>query len=505
MVELLIRCYFRSCEVTHRLFHPLQFRDELHNLWDNTDGVSDAWLAQLCMMLALGCRVAPISYLQDNTGKSGRDWTSILLDAAQSSFGRSPYMLSPSLTTVRTLCMVVMAGMLELIGDSSPEYSLVLMGLVTRIATTLQLHRSTALLPAMSALEAEARRRVWVTVRLLDLDLAMRSGTSFISHDHDADPPLNINEIDLTRSALGIWSMETPEAAPHEYTDGTLQAKLAAGFLPLLIEVVDAVNSPTRPAVDCETALAWDAAIRKRMSDADSVFALEGSPKNRRPDRVHRATAQHQFLHVLAHRALLALNHHILDPLRSVGGPGGKVLTESALALLRIQDSWTGANVKEEEAWLADICHDDFDSAILYAIIALRRSKHRGGDWCPGDMNSAEAQEAWAALGRAVEAVREVACRSLAHFKVFVGVSILVGCLENLGRELETQLETMHCVADQIERAVLSGGQSLPGAGEDTGARPMFWGGVISGDSMMDFDAELLDSFVALPTLVADD
>ncbi len=249
IVEALANNYLDTFETTHRLLHRRQFRDELAALWKGAAPLPEGWLAQLCMMLALGAVSAP-HYLFDGTGRSAAGWIELFLDSAELSFGRSPYMMAPNLTTVRTLCMMAMARLAE-IRASSPEQLTYLSAFVSRVAMSLQLHRSAGLFAGMPEFEAAMRRRVWVTVRLLDLDVAMRSGTSYLWLDQDAEPPLAANEDAFRRVPGGGWSVDGAKVAAaraREYTDGTFQIH-AAELLPLLSEAIKAVNSPTRPTL----------------------------------------------------------------------------------------------------------------------------------------------------------------------------------------------------------------------------------------------------------------
>lgn len=475
VVEALVTCYFQSCEVTHRLFHPLQFWDELHAFWSSRDNVSDGWLAQLLMMLAIGCQSAP-DYLFQNTGRSQSQWTDAFLQGAQICFGRSAYMASPNLTTVRTLCLMVMAKMLEIVKGSTSVQIVALMGFVTRMATTMQLHRSTKLFPGMPPFEAEMRRRIWITIQLLDVDVAMRAGTSFLCRENDAEAPLNTNETDFRRSENGSWAIDAVWAAPHQYTDGMYQAKLA-NFLPLVAEIIDKVNSPTQPLVDYDTVLTWDKKLRQQLSDIESLFA----PRlHSRPDRYRRATTQRQMIEVLGNRAQLAIHAAFArSPYDERFEHSYRAVRESSLALLAIQETWAGSscgdsicsdssrssspssNSTDESggftSWLMDLCHDDFDVAMICTILAIRRD-HFGGKKsdvvAPRDL-------AWIVLRRGLMLFRQRACRSLHHFKEFVGLSIMAACLQCLGSGPGVMLPTVMQMADDVEQTVLTGKQDL--------------------------------------------
>ncbi|ERS95506.1 hypothetical protein HMPREF1624_08022 [Sporothrix schenckii ATCC 58251] len=112
VVDTLVNNYLGSFGATHCLFHPAQLRYEVQQFYNARSEVSDEWLAQLCMILALGAESLPDS-LFSGSGQSSTEWSNIFLNAAQASFGRSSYMVAPTLCTVRTLCMMLLAKLVE--------------------------------------------------------------------------------------------------------------------------------------------------------------------------------------------------------------------------------------------------------------------------------------------------------------------------------------------------------------------------------------------------------
>ncbi|KAB5580874.1 hypothetical protein GE09DRAFT_1084086 [Coniochaeta sp. 2T2.1] len=474
VVEALVTCYFQTCEVTHRLFQPLQFWDELNAFWSSRDHVSDGWLAQLLMILAIGCQNAP-DYLITHTGRSQSQWIEVFLEGAQISFGRSPYMTSPNLTTVRTLCLMVLARMLEVVKGSTSNQIVSLMGFVTRLAMSMQLHRTAKLFPAMPSFEAELRRRIWVTIQLLDVDVAMRAGTSFLCTEFDAEPPFNVNESDFRRSEQGTWEVDTLYAGSYAYTDGLFQVKLAQ-LMPLIADIVSTVNSPSQPLVDYETVLSWDKKLRPKLKEVESAFSIR---PHSRTDRHRRAMAQRQLIEVLVHRAKLAIHLAFTrSPYDERFEPSYRAVKESSMALLGIQELWTGSDPansicsdssrssspssssSDDQAsfngWLVDLCRDDFDTAMLCLILTMRKDNFggtRSDDMPPRDI-------AWTVLRRGLMLFRQRACRSLHHFKQFVGLSIMAGTLQALGHPA-AMLATMMQVADDVEQTVLAGKQDF--------------------------------------------
>ncbi|OAA68737.1 Zn(2)-C6 fungal-type DNA-binding domain protein [Niveomyces insectorum RCEF 264] len=375
------------------------------------DVLPDAALAQLCMVLALGAAATTaasrcgqsegLDHDHDNHSNKGHDenetdawlrgsgqsaaaWTAFFLQAAQACFGRTEYMAAPSLTTVRTLCLMVLAKLVEAPasggsnGDGNKRSSddsirlgpdshsdndddgggftplVSLTAFVLQMARSLQLHRSQAGSMAFSTTatttttkdcsDADSRRRVWLVVRLLVLETAMRTGTTVPpltvdSNDTDSNgygPPVMATEdgMDDTWSATESgpflskahndffyrqkrttnFGIEDAGTGFHDYnddTDGFYQNTLAT-FLPLVTAVVNAANTPTRSRPGREQVQTWHTAILQRLRDAE--HALMG-PQHVQTTHaapgviIARAAAQYQFLDVLGRRALLGLHH----------------------------------------------------------------------------------------------------------------------------------------------------------------------------------------------------
>ncbi|KAK0657282.1 fungal-specific transcription factor domain-containing protein [Cercophora newfieldiana] len=456
IINTLIQSYFAAFESTHRLIHREEFSDELNAFWISNGQLSEQWLAQFCMMLALGCQTTPGRILA-STGRSAEDWTDTFLDAAQFFLKNSSYFSNPSLTTVRTLCLSVVARMMEIVKGGEMTHLVFLMGFVVRLCMTMQLHRKSSLFTDITPFEAEMRKRIWVTVQLLDLDIAMRTGTSYLYREYDADPPLDINDSDFQRSEHG-WIVHPRWAASGGITDSTFQTRLA-GLIPIMAEIINTVNSPTKPPIEHERVRAWDSRLRQKLQDAESVLSLPPFGQNVPPDK---AKTQAHFLRVLVHRTLLALHYDYVCAVRAGQFRDSTVsVMQSSLVLLRTHNTWhtppqnmsaaagasgaSGAQARASSssvtglfepleqsplplAWLSDLCHDDFGAAMLHLILTLRR----------GDFDNIKnpalpsRSRASAILQQSLEHKRLRACRSIPHFREYVGLSVSASCLQSL-------------------------------------------------------------------------
>ncbi|EPE07183.1 zinc c6 transcription factor [Ophiostoma piceae UAMH 11346] len=387
IIDTLVANYMDTFGTTHYLFHASQLS------YDVQTAVSDEWLAQFCMVLALGAEAAP-RYLFSSLGQSAAEWAGIFLSAAQASFSRSSYMAAPSLSTVRTLCMMVIAKLVEIpasggstcgSGAHSPLVSL--MSFTVQTAKTLQLHRSASaalhrttmvgdspMEEQNSSLEAEMRRRIWVTVRLLDLETSLRSGTTTHSEAGDAEPPQDHTTTGSSCNSSDIFSIEcihdglcqdTGCFGSNSFSSSSdirldfgyendkgrdadydyLYQKQLFSFLPLLASIINTVNSSTKPSPTPRQVAAWAASVQKCLGDINSLVRDEDDART--ANQTFRSATQSQHLRTVANRVLLASQHDLFcDSLASLGPPSPEAqlaqsaVIESSLALLNTQKNW---------------------------------------------------------------------------------------------------------------------------------------------------------------------
>jgi hypothetical protein len=343
VVHRLVRAHLQAFEPIYRLFHPPQLEEELNAFWADNTSCAEEWLAQLFMVLALGSHTTPEPILR-GTGPLMESCTARFLDAAQFCFSRSPYLSAPTLTSVRILCLTVIARLLEVKGAETSQL-LSLTGFLTRTAMAINLHRAPSVLSGVTAFEAEMRRRVWTTVQLLDLQVAIRTGTSYAHKNEDTIVPLNINNTDIYRTHHG-WMLRRQQAQRQGITDSTFQVQLAE-LLPTLIQIVNTINSPTKGPPTYEKVQSWDSQLRQKLQDAET--ALTPNPQRSTESQVASQT-QLDFLRLIIHRTLLGLHHHSLTTPASQHPESTSAITQSALEILCIQQAWHSQQLNRPQA-----------------------------------------------------------------------------------------------------------------------------------------------------------
>lgn len=192
IVDRLVGAYFEALDPIYRLFHHPQFNEELDGFYTDSGQCSEEWLAQLFMVLALGHATTQNHTIPGNPSEPIESWTERFLHAAQFFLSQFPYLHTPTLTSVRTLCLAVIARMLNLQGAGTSPPLASLTGILNRSARAIHLDRAFEAAP----LESEMRHRVWTTVQLLDLQATLQTDASFICEDRGFAAPLDINNME---------------------------------------------------------------------------------------------------------------------------------------------------------------------------------------------------------------------------------------------------------------------------------------------------------------------
>lgn len=447
-VDVLIQGYFQTLNPIYRILHQQQFVKEVEEFWNSSSHCPEEWLAQLFLVLALGYEAAP-EQARDVQGPPNlaESWTEHFLDAAQFFFSRSPYLSAPTLASVRVLCLVVVARMLDLKGAETSQLP-ALMGFLSRSAVAIHLHMSPSMHSTITPFEIEARNRVWVTIQLLGVQVAMRTGTLWGREDQDAIVPLNLNDSEIRYVNHG-WPLAQQEAGPHETTDGTFQIKLSE-LLPTVAEIINMVNSPTKPPPTWDMVRSFDGRLSQHLRDIELVLPSAYQAPGQTLSETRKI--QHNFLRTLVHRTTLALHHHAIA--LPLGSPqlltSTLVLAKSSTNILSIQRDWYNeSNTSRPAGWLLDVTRDSLIAALLYHLILVRREQ----EFIPTPPSHNPT------IHQTLEIFQSRAGNSAAHYEDFMTASIASGCPGALtvGATDEQFLAELERVAEKVEGAVLGG------------------------------------------------
>ncbi|KAE9972991.1 hypothetical protein EG327_009292 [Venturia inaequalis] len=404
LAEQLVENYINTYETIHPLLDIPTFRDEFSRLWTQPESVTDAWLVQVYLMIALSCYSAhDISFVGVVDGHAGLSERCV--DGAEAAImARGLFVTKPDLTILRAFCMLLIAKRIDIITLDDLGSQWTLLGFVQRVAMSIYLHIGTAAFPTMPEAEAAARSRIWNTIMILDAYVSLDSGM-----------PMLIRPDDYTPSALLGPEAAASPTTQSESSDGAKSSdplqNLLAEAMPTITLVLNKVNSPS-PTLDPVQLLACGRTIRQFLNKAQSSLPF---PQNR-------------LVEVLLLRCSIAI--HQPRPLEggSTEEPSPtllRTLNQNSLALLQMQRTLCEQPSRQ---WLADLFHRDFGIAGLVVAVGLR--KHTFNDKLVDAQFSRTA--AWVAFKGVHAMVKENVLRSRHYFKIFRSFSVLTGILEAL-------------------------------------------------------------------------
>jgi hypothetical protein len=407
LAEQLVENYLVTYEATHPLLEVQGFREEFGRLWKQPDSVTDSWLAQVYLMIALSCYSAhQISFSAVVGGHVGLSERCV--DGAEASLmARGLFITKPDLTTLRALCMLVIAKRIDIITLDDLGSQWTLMGFVERVAMTMSLHIGTSAFPAMPEAEATARSRIWNTIMVLSSYVSLDSGMPMLLRRDDYNESALLQQ-ESQASPVSLQNSESPSSAtgisdPYQ--------SLLAEAMPTISLVLNRVNSPSA-TLDAVQLAACDKSIRQCLQKAQTYLPF---PRN-------------GLMEVLLLRCSMAIHQPRAlegEPSQSHPSTSLRSLNQSALALLKIQNAlWE----QPAHRWLADLLHRDFGIAGLAICVGLRNgtlNEHLGDP-------SLSRAAAWAAWRGDHNMMKENVLRSRHYFKVFRSFSVLTGILEAL-------------------------------------------------------------------------
>lgn len=231
LADCLTGNYLRTFETIHRVFHLPTFKDEYESLWMNPTATNPATIIKVQLCVALG---APLHDDQFSLRKKAFQWiheaNSWLASSEQSRFSTSG---------LQIMCLLHQARMITepLIGD----LVWVSGGILPRTAIAMGLHLDPSMLPKMSVLRAEMRRRLWTTIIELELESSVEAGVppELARQVFHSQLPSNLNDSELSPD---IDTAPAP-APSSRSTDASLQIALGRS-LNTRLAIANFLNQP---------------------------------------------------------------------------------------------------------------------------------------------------------------------------------------------------------------------------------------------------------------------
>lgn len=241
VVDELIGLYLTYIESTHRILHVPSFLrevDQLFALCDNPNNVSTAFVVQLLLVLACAWNLADASSLQDKSPTPLKCYTAVEWVLHAEKWIENAHIKRPEITALRLYILLITAQNCHGMKRSKAWLAT---GTLVKQAMLAGYHRDPSKYTRISVFNKEMRRRIWMTIVELDLQVAIDRGMppSVQSSDYDTIPALNINDEEIHEA-----STEAPvDRALSEVTDSCFQTVLGRS-LPLRLKACSLMHSP---------------------------------------------------------------------------------------------------------------------------------------------------------------------------------------------------------------------------------------------------------------------
>ncbi|KAF2664930.1 hypothetical protein BT63DRAFT_464183 [Microthyrium microscopicum] len=227
MVEL----YFQSFEPSFRILHEPTFMREYQQFWDQSEISTPDLSLKVLLVVGIG------SSLCDHADQDPL----FLFTVHQCIYTAQMWLAGPVKKTrvdiigIQIHCLMIIASQLFSIGGDLMWMS---MGSLIHRAMQIAMHRDPKYLPAMSALQAELRRRLWATILEMtvqsSLDSGMPARISF--EEFDTNPPANINDAEIEDSTT------TVESKPGQVYTATSMQLVLLDSLPTRLRIIRLLN-----------------------------------------------------------------------------------------------------------------------------------------------------------------------------------------------------------------------------------------------------------------------
>lgn len=228
--DILVKFYLDHCEQLHRVIHVPTFAREYAKFWVPNERRSPATTALVLSMITIS---ASMSSLEANRRNDSARW---LMACEDWSKRQSPK--RHRLIHYQIACLVYLAKRMNMIHKKRfwSESAL----LVQR-AMIDGLHDDTLLSRDDSTFATEMRRRIWFTIRELDLQNSYEHGLPTLLHNIDSPvpPPSNMDD-----EAFDEALAELPGAEPFDHYTGTSYQALSAQSWAIRVDISRRLYSP---------------------------------------------------------------------------------------------------------------------------------------------------------------------------------------------------------------------------------------------------------------------
>ncbi|KAJ6000594.1 hypothetical protein N7481_001003 [Penicillium waksmanii] len=377
LCDHLVDVYTKSFEKALRIVHVPSFLRHYSKLWDETlDLEASSAKDFVPLLMAVLTVTAAVLATPPSTGNTA-SWRYLKETAPgniRAWLKKLPRKQRTEITTLQAETLLLLSCQLHL-ADAEELWKT--SGELVRSAMVMGLHISTDTSTEITPFRAECRKRLWITIAELDLQMSISSGMPVMIPELDfkALTPANLNDSDFDETTTTLPSARDLS----EETDSLFQIYLAAS----LSQRIKTMNMAqhTNPQDSLETR--WKQKQTLEESFEKASLCLERSIELGELDSSGRALNR-VMLNVFLHRPLLALlqpvvtagthNEHLLFPEIQ------QTFIKSSLSILSYQDyfdpniSGLGLFNLSEASWetFQALFHQDILSAALNVCKYMR-------------------------------------------------------------------------------------------------------------------------------------
>ncbi|KIX08872.1 uncharacterized protein Z518_03529 [Rhinocladiella mackenziei CBS 650.93] len=367
-IELLVQRYFDTTGKMFRIMDLSAFEVELQHFWELPEQASPGWMAQLLLIMSLGCD--SLNTVDDEFATSHGHLPNLFLDQANVFLHRTPFMFRPDLYTIRTLCLMVLAKQIIRNSCFEEDTSWCLTGTIKRLAMSIGLHldQPSNTLPH---LESDARRALWTIILYLDLRQSVLSGLPILIE------PLHLsfavsNSLGFSDSPSPLSRVSTPQSASNAACEEIFQ-NFFRKVLPLAHEIALAARSVD---YSYEKAIRDDEEVRQVLREVRWLSADLSSPATPHHDC---SILQWEAIHldILFRRLLLELHRRFAYKPQAVvhyAVSHWSTLDCAAAILVHQRNICEKSESSTAGQWLSGIFRSDFFVAGLTVSLYLVQS-----------------------------------------------------------------------------------------------------------------------------------
>ncbi|KAI9149574.1 Transcription factor asR3 [Paramyrothecium foliicola] len=243
-IQKYINVYIELLDCVNPVIDIPQFHRDLEQYWQDPHAFNLCWLSQLLMVMGLGC------FVSTNESHAATE----LMMAAEACLMQTPFMFRPTMLTLKTMCLMVVAKQVCNATCWAIDSCWSLLGLLVRMAFVYGLphQRTQTEEEVRDPEERDARRKLWLTILYMDIKVATSAGM----------PPLTRpDELGCLRNTADFGQPDSLQMVLYQ-------------ALPTVLDVLAHINSHQNQ-ISYPDVLRYNAQLRQLMAHAERVCSTK--------------------------------------------------------------------------------------------------------------------------------------------------------------------------------------------------------------------------------------